>query len=98
MLNILEPNPSFSTHIFSACNNNRALPQQSIVTFSNLSNIEFFIETMEKKDGEMFLYKSDILTTERNDVIKDLQFMGITASSLFPGLDGACMALKEKYF
>ncbi|MGR3179123.1 MAG: FRG domain-containing protein [Candidatus Anammoxibacter sp.] len=98
VLNILEPKPSFSTHVFSARNNNRALPQQSIFTFSNLSNIEFFIETMEKKDGEIFLYKSDILTTERNDVIKDLQFMGITASSLFPGLDGACMALKEKYF
>jgi hypothetical protein len=30
--------------------------------------------------------------------MKDLYQMGITAGSMFPGLDGACEALKEQYF
>jgi hypothetical protein len=29
---------------------------------------------------------------------QDLALMGITAGSLFPGLDGACLQLKERYF
>jgi hypothetical protein len=28
----------------------------------------------------------------------NLRQMGITAGSMFPGLDGACEALKEEYF
>jgi len=28
----------------------------------------------------------------------DLAYMGISAASMFPGLDGACKALREKYF
>jgi len=31
-------------------------------------------------------------------VINELQQMRITAGSMFPGLDGACEALKEQYF
>ena len=30
--------------------------------------------------------------------MKELALMGINAGSLFPGLDGACEQLKERYF
>jgi hypothetical protein len=30
--------------------------------------------------------------------MQELSFMGITAGSLFPGLDGACEGLREKMF
>jgi len=30
--------------------------------------------------------------------MQELDYMGITTASLFPGLDGTCKALKEKYF
>lgn len=40
----------------------------------------------------------DLPVSERETVMKELNRMGITAASLFPGLDGVCRALKEKYF
>ena len=30
--------------------------------------------------------------------MEELSFMGITAGSMFPGLDGACEELREKMF
>jgi hypothetical protein len=30
--------------------------------------------------------------------MQELALMGITAGSLFPGLDGACLQLKERFF
>jgi len=35
---------------------------------------------------------------ERKRVIRELGYMGITASSLFSGLDDACEELKERDF
>jgi hypothetical protein len=32
------------------------------------------------------------------EVANDLRYMGITAGSLFPGLDGMCEELKEQNF
>jgi hypothetical protein len=40
--------------------------------------------------------KSDFVEVE--DVMQDLALMGITAGALFPGLDGACLQLKERFF
>jgi len=35
---------------------------------------------------------------ERDHVIRELRLMGITQGSLFPGLDGACEELRERFF
>lgn len=40
----------------------------------------------------------DLPVGERKKVIRELGYMGITAGSLFPGLDGACEELKERNF
>ena len=40
----------------------------------------------------------DLPVTERNEVMLELGFMGITAGSLFPEIDGTCEAIKELYF
>jgi hypothetical protein len=34
----------------------------------------------------------------RREVFQELSLMGITAGSLFPGVDGACEALREQNF
>jgi hypothetical protein len=39
--------------------------------------------------GEVFQIKQPM---------RELSVMGITAGSLFPGLDGACEELKERFF
>ena len=36
--------------------------------------------------------------SERKTVVHELGYMGITAGSLFPGLDGACEELRERNF
>jgi FRG domain-containing protein len=95
---IHDPVPAFSAHLLNARDNKRALPQQSVVTFSNVYNIEFFISCWEKKDDMKYLTIVDIPKSDRNSAMKDLGNMGITASSLFPGLDGTCNALREKHF
>lgn len=80
--------------------NPRAIPQQSVVTFSNIFEIEAFIDALDaRRMGEKTpILKIDILCAERDKVMRELKVMGITAASLFPGLDGVCESLREKQF
>jgi len=93
-----EPEPCLSPMTIISMNNSRALPQQSLVTFSNISNIESFIHHKEIENKKSYLTVYDIPYSDRNKAMKDLEIMGITAASLFTGLDGVCSALKEKLF
>lgn len=95
---MLDPRPSFSVHIFNARDNKRAVPQQSVVSFSNICDIEGLIKYYEKEEKFRYLTMIDIPAKDREIAMKDLQVMGITASSMFPGLDGTCKWLKEKLF
>ncbi len=95
---LLEPRPTISVHNFESRSNKRSMAQQSVVTFSNIWSMEWFIHQHENKHSEKYLRKIDIALSERHTVMKELEYMGITAASMFPGLDGTCMALKEKYF
>jgi hypothetical protein len=81
-----------------AINNPRALPQQSISTVTNLDDLETFISALEVKYGKSYLTAIDIPANERRKVMQDLALMGITAGSLFPGINGACLQLKERFF
>ncbi|HSY43398.1 MAG TPA: FRG domain-containing protein [Candidatus Acidoferrum sp.] len=93
-----DPMPSISFHRFSAHNNPRFAPQQSIGSFSNVDDMENFIYEREKVMKKKFLTKIDIPITEKRKVLEELNLMGINAGSLFPGIDGVCRSLKERYF
>lgn len=79
-----------------AIDNPRALPQQATAMVTNVANIEAFIVSneIEKKH----LYAFDLDPAEKNIVLRDLRHMGISAASMFPGLDGTCEELKHKLF
>jgi hypothetical protein len=47
--------------------------------------------------GRKYLSAIDLPVSERKQVVQELGYMGITAGSLFPGLDGACEELRERY-
>jgi hypothetical protein len=81
-----------------ATNNPRALPQQSISSVTNIDDLEDYLSVTEKRTGKSFLTAIDLPISERQIVMRELALMGITAGSLFPGLDGACLQLKERYF
>jgi len=95
---VLDPRPALRTLEVLSRDNLRATPQQSIVMFSNMADIESCIRHFEEQSGQQLIRYFDIPYSERDTVMAELRLMGITHSSMFPGLDGACQALKEKLF
>ena len=93
-----EPMPNITFLRLEAHNNPRFIPQQSMASLSNVDDIETHVRTLEKEKGHRHLTVIDIPFTEKDTVLKELRLMGITHGSLFPGLDGVCRSLKERYF
>jgi hypothetical protein len=81
-----------------AINNVRSVPQQAVSSVSNVDDIETFITHFESRHGKKYLKVIDLPSMERPVVMQELALMGITAGSMFPGLDGACEQLKERLF
>lgn len=90
--------PSITFHRFSAHNNPRFVPQQSIASYSNVDDMEGFISRYETAAKQKHLTIIDIPISERKRALDELRLMGITAGSLFPGLEGICRSLREKSF
>lgn len=68
---------------------------------TNLNDIETYLSQFDgdhRLGGGPVLEAIDLPASARPAVMRDLAMMGITAASLFPGLDGACEALREKNF
>ncbi len=87
----------FSIGEFLAIENERMIPQQAASTITNIDDIEAYITSQESKE-RTYLSAIDLPLQERRCAMQELSFMGITAGSLFPGLDGACEELKQRNF
>lgn len=96
--NLDSPSPHFSLLEFMGIDNERMLPQQALSTVSNIDDIESYIQSKEQVSNRTYLEVIDIHVSEKPKVARELELMGITAGSLFPGLDGACEQLKERFF
>ncbi len=94
---LLTTAPHLSFIEFMAIENNRMIPQQAASTVTNVDDIETYVSGKETKDRK-YLSAIDLPVRERKRVIHELSYMGITAGSLFPGLDGACEEWKERHF
>ena len=82
---------------FIAIDNERMIPQQAASSVTNIDDIETYVKSRENEEKK-YLYVIDLPVNERTKVMRELSYMGITAGSLFPGLDGACEELKERFF
>ncbi len=91
------PHPHFSILEFIAIDNERMIPQQAASSVTNIDDIETYIKSKETKEKK-YLQIIDLPVKERTKVMGELSHMGITAGSLYPGLDGACEELKERFF
>lgn len=87
----------FSVAEFIAIENERMIPQQAASTVTNIDDIESYIRSKESAE-KTYLSAIDLPVSQRREVANDLRYMGITAGSLFPGLDGMCEELKERNF
>jgi hypothetical protein len=74
------------------------VPQQALTSYSTVDDIETFIAEAERNTGHNYLQIFDLPLSERGLVLRELRLIGITSGSLFPGLDGACEELKERFF
>lgn len=81
-----------------ALNNPRVVPQQSVSSVTNVEDIETYLAKREKERGKQYLRVIDLPAFERNEVKRELALMGVTAGSLFPGVDGACEQVRERFF
>jgi hypothetical protein len=82
----------------SAVNNPRVVPQQSVSSLTNIDDIENYLALREKEVGRQYLRVIDLPAAERRRVMQELALMGITAGSLFPGIDGACEQVRQRFF
>ncbi len=98
-LSVLSPAPPhFSFLSPLSINNPRLVPQQAISSVTNVDDIEALISHASLRNRKTYLRVIDLPASERPVVMQELALMGITAGSLFPGLDGACEQLKERLF
>ncbi len=93
-----DPRPFLTMQEFPARNNPRHLPQQSVHMFTNLAHVEHWVRLLEKVLGQSFLTVVDIAANDRRLALQDLDYMGINAATLFPGLDGVCQKLRFRHF
>ncbi len=96
--NLDPPFPHLSVMEFIAIDNPRLVPQQSVTTVTNLHDIEAYVLEKESETGVRFLDAIDIPAKEREIAMRDLRFMGITAGSMFPSIDGVCEEMRERNF
>ena len=78
--------------------NPRAGPQQALATVSNVTDIESFIRARELQDEQEYLTLCELPATEATRIRRELELMGITYGSLFPGLDGIARDMKDRLF
>jgi hypothetical protein len=90
---ILTPHLVLRILLPSARENPRALPQQSELMFCNSANMMLFVRGLEATRNQAFLRVFDIPIAERVEALRDLSAMGITAATMYPGIDGTCRAI-----
>ena len=96
---IVDPAPNQLVVIESmAAANPRHSPQQAISTVTNVADVEAFIRKREQEDGVIYLTACDLPVDERPQIMRELELMGITYGSLFPGLDGICRDMRDRLF
>ena len=96
--NFLGTEPFVSGFAAYATGNHRMIRQMGVTTSTNVENIEPFILQKAKDVGVDFLWRYDMPASERTQVMKELNSMGINDMTLFPDFDGLCQHLKEVHF
>jgi len=81
-----------------AIENDRAVPQQGLLMLTNLQDVEAHIADLEQHLGTTLLTAFDLPIEDARDAMNDLAMMGITRSTLMPGIESICLDLKDRLF
>lgn len=89
-------NPYVASLAISARNNPRLYAQRGRFLVSNVADLESYLCWLEKRVNQRFLFAADVPITCAAEALEDLQFMGLSAATLFPGLDGVCRMMRHQ--
>ncbi|SDY90719.1 FRG domain-containing protein [Citreimonas salinaria] len=90
--------PHFSLIEPLALGNERAIPQQSLASVTNLDDVETYIRFNEQRQQKNYLRVFDLPAKSRHEMLARLSLMGISPGSMFPGLEGVCREFRERNF
>jgi hypothetical protein len=76
-------------------NNVRLRAQQGLFLATNVADVEAWIRQKEIDLKNRFLYAADVPAVCARDALEDLSYMGLTAATMFPGLDGVGKTLRH---
>jgi FRG domain len=82
------PRPYVSTLTIGPLHNPRLSAQQGGFLVTNIGDLEAHMRGIEARLGVQNLYAADIPASIAPEALSDLAFMGLTAATMFPGLDG----------
>lgn len=92
--------PYFSPYVASLSisprNNPRLYAQQGQFLVTNVADVEHFLCSMERRVGRKILVAADVPIACASEALEDLAFMGLTAATMFPGLDGVCRMMRHE--
>lgn len=88
--------PFVASLAVSARHNARLKAQQGRFMVTNVAEVEAFIRQAEIQSGIRCLYAVDVPAACAAEALEDLAFMGLTAATMFPGLDGICRSLRHE--
>lgn len=77
-------------------NNPRLYAQRGHFLVTNVANLESFICGIDVGAKTTHLFAADIPIKCAATALEDLTFMGLTAATMFPGLDGVCRMMKHQ--
>ena len=97
-IDLLLPHQFVSTFKPNYTNNPRIITQNSILTITNVNDIQDYLVNSGTIQGKTFLYKINIKKDEIPQIKLDLQAMGITNKKLFPNLDDVCKEMTTNFF
>lgn len=88
--------PYVASLSISARNNPRLYAQQGQFLVTNVADVEHYLCSIEKNTGRKIIIAADVPIACVSEALEDLQFMGLTAATMFPGLDGVCKMMRHE--
>jgi hypothetical protein len=80
----------------SARGNPRLYAQQGQFLVTNVADVEPFLASQQATGGRKVVVAADVPAACALEALEDLKFMGLTAASLFPGLDGVARMMRHE--
>jgi hypothetical protein len=91
------PKPFVASLQIAPVHNPRLYAQQGLFLVTNVGDVEGFICSVIRNANQPELFKAvDVPIACAAEALRDLQYMGVTAATMFPGLEGIGRMLRQR--